>query len=292
MFSLLTATLSAYSRLDHGCFKMFLPCTEDICKCYCEYKHRASCQNGNVLLHLDPQSSQFSVECQTPHNEFNHVPEMDLGDFRFVGIDGCTISQSPPLSEILQKFRIRSLLKQSSLEVLTLRSSQLTRLDKEYFRKLSVVQDLRVWDCKIQEIHEDALLPLRNLAHLDLYNSSIQSLPLKLLRTNSKLKRVMFNNNNIPRLPKDLFANLPALNEIYFRRSGTVFANSSSINTIWLSENRIRGFAPLTFHGLESLAYLELQSNRIAELPRGLLSSCHMLSYLDLSDNLIETLDV
>ncbi|XP_054437154.1 toll-like receptor 8 [Pteronotus mesoamericanus] len=121
---------------------------------------------------------------------------------------------------------------------------------------------------------------------------------VNIFRNLKNLTRLDLSFNNLVHIPNKAFINLPwNLTELYLNDNKltffnwTLLQNFSYLYLLDLSRNHLYYLAYSLFKFAKSLKMLLLSENRIFHLPPGLLSENSSLVYLDLSFNLLKTIN-
>ncbi|WP_367391863.1 leucine-rich repeat domain-containing protein [Lewinella sp. LCG006] len=130
---------------------------------------------------------------------------------------------------------------------------------------------------------------LPNLESLDLSHNRIKKLPAGLAEL-SKLRSLQLSFNRITQVDEDFFALFPLLKHLDFRnnRLRQLQLISLSLESLDLSENKLKGLSPLQLHCPE-LLHLDLASNKLEEFRVGAENLSH-LQYLNLGFNRLQKL--
>jgi hypothetical protein len=130
---------------------------------------------------------------------------------------------------------------------------------------------------------------LPNLESLDLSHNRIKKLPAGLAEL-TKLRSLQLSFNRISQVDEDFFALFPLLKHLDFRnnRLRQLHLISLSLESLDVSENKLKGIAPLQLHCPE-LLHLDLASNKLAEF-RVPAENLNHLQYLNLGFNRLQKL--
>ena len=243
--------------------------------------------------------------------------ELDDQNLHFLDLNGTDFVNLHTLDLSYNKFtELPSLKGLPILRFFYATYGKLKRIKADDF-KSSIITSLQLKGNKdLEEIHEDALLPLINLTSIDVTYTDLAKLPS--LRTLTKLLDLHLSYSSLTELPTDLCQQVPFLkvlladhNEL---RSIPDLANCSYLTLAFFDFNKIESIGESTFrgltlltaiqlhhneissfhedalHGLESLQYLHLSHNKIPGLPKGFFKDLTRLRVLDMRRNQITTL--
>ncbi|KAL1458004.1 hypothetical protein WDU94_008181 [Cyamophila willieti] len=112
-----------------------------------------------------------------------------------------------------------------------------------------------------------------NLRYLDLSYNRFQDIVSGTLRGHHKLEMLHLEHNNLIRVGREVFSNMPSLRELR------------------LANNSLSNFLEFPLWNLPSLKGLDISRNKIQKLDRRILASLPSLRRLDLSGNIINTID-
>ncbi|XP_063775100.1 toll-like receptor 5 isoform X2 [Pseudophryne corroboree] len=201
----------------------------------------------------------------------------------------------------------------SNLKILDISIGRIFSLKPYVFGKLSDLQMLILSDNKINQIEQDAFQGLHKLEYLYMISNLLGEIYNDAFAGLTNLAQIHLNNNHIGQIANDAFANLPNLQFVDLR--------GNAIKSIWfcdympfvifigLRENKLKSIdsedlksetVDLSENQLENLSHLsKLLRNPLVKnisLRKNRLSTCYdfeisrnnSLSYLDLSDNMIQ----
>lgn len=137
-------------------------------------------------------------------------------------------------------------------------------IDRKTVRKLSF------YECRGEQPNMDSFVNLRT------YNLSfggLQRLNTDLMKTHKYLENFIVSNNELTKLPADLFSLTTEIIEIDF------------------SHNKIRAIDPFQFDSIRKLKTIRFSVKKIAELHSRLFSNLFELEFIDFNDNRIETIE-
>uniref|UniRef100_A0A8D8QGL2 Toll-like receptor 13 n=1 Tax=Cacopsylla melanoneura TaxID=428564 RepID=A0A8D8QGL2_9HEMI len=112
-----------------------------------------------------------------------------------------------------------------------------------------------------------------NLRYLDLSYNRFQDIVSGTLRGHHKLEMLHLEHNNLIRVGREVFSNMPSLRELR------------------LANNSLSNFLEFPLWNLPSLKGLDISRNKIQKLDRRILASLPSLRRLDLSGNILNTID-
>lgn len=132
---------------------------------------------------------------------------------------------------------------------------------------------------------------LPQLEHLDLSRNSIKKLPTG-LRQLTELRRLNLSFNQITRIEENLLGLLPMLKHLDLRqnRLRQLYLGSTSLESLDISENRLKGVAPVQLY-CEELLHLDISANKISMLSFEA-ADFPQLQYLNLGRNRIQELPI
>jgi leucine-rich repeats and immunoglobulin-like domains protein 1/3 len=142
-------------------------------------------------------------------------------------------------------------------------------------------------------MHPNSLVGLDQLENLNLSHNSIRSLPDKVFRDLTKLKKLELNSNKIEKIHKQTFFGLVCLQtldisvNLLSNLSAFVFSELTSLKIVKLSQNKIQNVDKHAFNGLASVEEIFLNSNLIKQdnLHDETFLQLQNLSYLNLDYN-------
>lgn len=185
----------------------------------------------------------------------------------------------------------------SELEKLVLKSLKLDYFSEKLSNELSLLNYLDVSNNRIN-FSKNAFEKMGELEYIDLSNNELTSLDSKIFYTNSRLQKVILDNNNFTVMPK-LICNYESF-EIYFLSCKNCslrllpadsFKHLPAVIILNLSNNQLNGINLTAIQYLPSLIELDLSYNNITILnPLSFMKST-ALSKLVLTGNPISTLD-
>ncbi|XP_043269691.1 uncharacterized protein Gp150 [Venturia canescens] len=223
----------------------------------------------NKLQNIDQSifdSIDTLVELDLSGNHLNEIPEGVLDK----GLQTLRISYNSLTSIGIQEM--------SKLTNLDVSHNRIKFIMKGDLTGANALEKLVVASNGIKRIHQHAFTDLYQLTYLDISDNKITSFNEHHLRTNARLQILIMNDN-------------PSLNKLPVFK---VFGNEYDTYAIYRFECANCGLDTLTegtFDSMPALMKMNLARNRLARLPTGLLKSMSSLRELDLSDNMINTLE-
>lgn len=181
---------------------------------------------------------------------------------------------------------------QKQLKSLNLWSNELRNLTKEVFEGISSLTDLDLSNNGIETFHHDVFEYLPNLGTISLNKNRFHLLPEGLFKSNPLLVNIRLTNNLVPlrSLPPGFLANLPRLKKVSLTCDlesvpGDLFANSTEISTILITNNKLGTLPAELFESQRHLSELDLSHNQLTNLPDDIFTNTANLTSLNLSYN-------
>jgi len=128
--------------------------------------------------------------------------------------------------------------------------NSIQRVDKYVCKNYQNLQELKLDDNLIKDIHPDAFKYCKDLRILTLRNNKITSLKDGLFADLNKVQILVLDNNGLEELPDNAFAGMDDLEYLYIR------------------ENKIKTIKKYAFYGLDKLRFIHLEENRIETLDK------------------------
>lgn len=186
---------------------------------------------------------------------------------RFSALKSLEISESH--LEHIQDFAFNGLI---NLEILILKSNNLTTIKPWSDEYLDVLHTLDLRRNLIRDIHKSALLKYPGLLKLNLAVNSIKEIPEEIFRFTPALKSLNLARNLLEYLDESSFKHLHKLSHLELRH------------------NKIKNIDYLTFKGNTHLRSLHLQDNKVIVFPKDVTTNLPRLVHLNLSHNEIQQL--
>ncbi|XP_071833691.1 uncharacterized protein [Apostichopus japonicus] len=136
-------------------------------------------------------------------------------------------------------------------------SNRLTYINDEMFSAQTVMSKINLRSNPLFHLEERLFRHLKEVSYLVLSNISISSIPANIFNSTSIAKSLDLSNNKLTTIPETLFS---SRNTQHF------------ILSLSLSDNQLEAIPPKLFHNLPHLSHLYLDSNKLVELPEGMLS--------------------
>lgn len=181
---------------------------------------------------------------------------------------------------------------QKKLQGLNLWSNELRNLTKATFEGMTSLTELDLSNNGIETFQHDVFEHLPNLSTISLNNNRFHSLPEGLFKSNKKLKLIRLSNNRVPlrSLPQGLMANLPDMTEVRLTSDleslpGDLFANSTQLQTVLITNNKLGTLPAELFASQENLTLLDLSHNQLTNLPDDIFRNVLNLTTLKLDHN-------
>ena len=165
----------------------------------------------------------------------------------------------------LTGFPWEELLNTPRLRVLELGGNRLSRMPSRALAHLSDLWALNLERNEFTEMREDAVAGLAGLERLYLSMNPLKSLPPRIFADLAGLRRLSLHRIEAEELPRDIFSPL------------------SSLARLRLNYSPLRTVPSLA--GLTNLEYLEINYNRLTDLPQDYLSGLERLVWLNLGGN-------
>lgn len=207
------------------------------------------------------------------------------------------------------------------LEYLSLSDNLLKTCPEKIFRNLQQLSILEIANNRLEYLPENLFQSLFQLKKLYIYKNKLKELPNKIFKSLPSLEVLDLADNQLLSMPRDIFLGLSQLKHIRLRGNWLrtlpkeLFSYSLNLQEIDLSINKfmeplpevlLRGLVRLekfkveecnissiheSFFGFSpNLTHLQLQYNRLKELPENIFHNNILLKQIDLSFNFIETL--
>lgn len=143
-------------------------------------------------------------------------------------------------------------------------NANIKKIDKDAFQNLTELNDIKIVNSVIPEIHPDTFVYAISLGTVNLAGSKLTT----------------FNN-----VKSETIEELDLSNCSLKKITNTMFDNLSELAYINLSHNRLSVIAPSTFSNLVNLEELDLSGNQIQEIPPNMFQNNTQLNTLNLSNN-------
>ncbi|XP_018410277.1 PREDICTED: toll-like receptor 13 [Nanorana parkeri] len=219
----------------------------------------------------------------------------------------------------------------TKLKSLRLDNNLITDLYQSTFRSLKELTSLNLRNNRVSVIFKDVFYYLTNLTILDLGGNKITQVKIGAFNGLKSLSKLYLDRNQIKTITEETFRDVAVTlqvldlmaNQLRFESSRqnsspfselhnvydlklqaqqpfgltvvprNFFRGLTSLQALYLSQNRLTHLSPDTFHGLNQLRYLNLgdDCNGIQNLPPGIFSNLTNLQVLDLENMCLQTLD-
>lgn len=143
-------------------------------------------------------------------------------------------------------------------------NADIKKIDKDAFRNLTELTDIKIINSNIPEIHPDTFVYALNLGTVNFAGSKLAG----------------FNN-----IKSETLDELDLSNCSLKKITNNMFDNLSELAYINLSHNRLSVIAPSTFSNLVNLEELDLSGNLLEEIPPNMFQNNTQLNTLNLSNN-------
>ena len=148
----------------------------------------------------------------------------------------------------------------SSTEV-DLSSNNFPLLRAKCLIRFTIVKNLRLKNCKIQEIEPESFNTMESLSELDLSNNFLTYLPENLFENNKQLQLISLKSNKFSTLP-DIGVPLRKLDLSRCHISGFNFTKPLEVQYLDLSNNRIEALSSQEMEALNQVSTINLNNNR------------------------------
>lgn len=142
--------------------------------------------------------------------------------------------------------------KLDNFTTLVLHNSLLTHFPLNVFKTLKQLENLDVYDCKVQHVSRECFQAAGNLKKLQLGGNLISTLDGNTFALATQLEELGLADNELQELPAKLFSNL------------------KKIRRLSLQGNRLQSLPAEAFTQLKHLRYLNLDYNQLTKLPASL----------------------
>ncbi|XP_065573963.1 toll-like receptor 6 [Artemia franciscana] len=183
----------------------------------------------------------------------------------------------------------------TNLHILSLSGNRLGKLEVASFEGLRVLNALRLDFNHISYIHPDSFRSLTSLQKLVLYGNRLKDIPTS-LKTLVRLKTLDLGSNKFEELRNNSFSGLSALHTVKLGENllheieAGAFKNLRSLKVLNLARNALYYLENRVFESVPGLEALNLEGNQITSL-NGLFKPLHNLTWLNISDNQIDSFD-
>jgi hypothetical protein len=157
--------------------------------------------------------------------------------------------------------------KLDNLVFLRLYQCRIDTIEENAFSNLKALHSLYLSGNKIKKLQENTFRELANLTVLYLDENQIETIPKRLFEGNGKLERLGMSGNKIKRIPIGVFDALVEMKRLSMQDNGlerihrSSFKQNQMLRKLELSNNRIHGIAEGAFEKLENLTRLQLANN-------------------------------
>ncbi|XP_046743458.1 podocan isoform X2 [Diprion similis] len=231
------------------------------------------------LVYLSLRSNRLRAVERAIFTPLVELDEIDLSHNQLSGFPADVFDDNEYL-ELLRiagnNFTTLASIKTSTISILDASKNRIKTIGKSDLSALTELEELYLRSNGLKRIHQHAFADLVNLKRLDLSDNKLSTLTEHHLRTNIRLESLIMNDN-------------PGLETLPVFKSQ---AGSFSLEKFECADCGLLDLEPGTFDTMSALRHLNLASNRLSRLPRGLLRSMSALKDLDLSDNLFTALEV
>lgn len=242
----------------------------------------------NFITEINASTFSNAVNLEELNLAHNHITEIPANLFENNSeLSTLTLSYNP-----LTKFTLNII---SDIDKLVMKSCKLTEFSSSLGVNLDLLEYLDLSGNHITYLAPDSFANLGVLQYLDLSDNSLASLHPYTFITNTKLEKLILDNNPLDSLP--VFASVGNFEVYHFSCHNchlksiedAAFVNMPAIVTLRLSDNSISSFKAIkSLHGLEEL---DLSNNLIESLDDTSFSENRALKSLKLSGNPLRELD-
>ncbi|XP_059822169.1 nyctalopin [Hypanus sabinus] len=210
----------------------------------------------------------------------------------------CTCTQERNCAVLCDRSGISQVLREFPCEASTINldKNSIRFLSEKAFGTLPALRSLSLDHNNISFITPGAFKGLPNLSELKLaHNEYIRYLHTRSFTGLKRLLKLDLSNCNLFNIPDRIFTAATSLQELamwqnHFRRIPGAVRGMDSLARLYLERNRIEAVAYNSLQGLVNLKYLNLQDNKIAVIHDKGFKDCAKLEYLYLNDNLLNNL--
>lgn len=216
-----------------------------------------------------------------------------LSQLQELHIDGCRVQELPP-------FAFEGLSDLKKLSIATQQPTSVT-VQQNSLAGLPELAHLDLSQNGIRSLPKDELCRLTKLSHLSLHQNELKSIDdLGVGNCLKNLKKIDLSENKISFLKTShLSQNFPALETLHLNNNFIRFVlpdevspnatTGCSLRTVNLSNNQISSFPPMALISCKSLTKLTLANNSLAILEQETFDGLTSLEVLDLSGNLLQS---
>lgn len=245
--------------------------------------------DAHVFVRIQP-NNYVHFECENMTlNEYEMVPEVTLGEIRFLQLTRCPLPRGKSVASYLKNIHIEKI---RSFQFVSGGANHQIQIEAQHFQGLGDIEkfDLRGMESEIQELPKDLFngmeklswvrirvakihlpvdlfVPLVNLEFLELGHNKLETLEPGFLRNQRKLRVLNLWGNALKDLKKGSFVGLEAVTELD------------------LSSNGLELLEPGVFDHLTSLTDINLSANHFKSLPDGLFAKNLKLRIFKLLEN-------
>lgn len=182
------------------------------------------------------------------------------------------------------------------LQVIDLKNSHIKFIDRKAFTGLVFLNTLYLTGNSIERFDSEAFFGVRRLELLQLDNALKKPLPNSVFREVSSIRELILKNNNLTELYTKTFEGLIRLEFLDLSNNKLKSLNDSltelkNLKILILKYNELDVITSWDFSGLENLVSLDLSTNAIALIPSNLMGVTNKLRKLDLSNNLVGSMN-
>lgn len=188
-------------------------------------------------------------------------------------------------------------------------NADIKKIDKDAFRNLTELTDIKIVNSVIPEIHPDTFvyaislgtvnfsgsklagftnIKSESIEELDLSNCSLKKITNTMFDNLSELAYINLSHNRLSVIPPSTFSNLVNLEELDLSGNlleeiaPNMFQNNTLLNTLNLSNNPLRHFH---LSAVSEIERLEIRSCNLTNIDDSFRKNLDMLNYLDVSGN-------
>lgn len=231
------------------------------------------------VINLEELNLSHNYITDIPSNLFETNTQLDTLD----------LSYNP-----LKKFQMSVV---SDMEKLVLKGCRLSEFNKNSAKNLDLLAYLDLGDNQIKYLQYglDSLSALTELEYIDLSNNSISNMEYGVFQHNTKLQKIILDNNDIGVLPSFVAANSTFATTIFScnncqLESLSGFSHMPALETVLLAHNRLE-IIDQVFSNLGNLIKLDLSNNAIETINKRAFAGNSALQHLILSGNPLTSID-
>lgn len=267
------------------------------CRYYIDASHGYSCQLSDI---------NYRSETDVLVIDGTHMAGKRDTDVLYLFSENTVIRFIPPV--IFTKFsrltrlhlvnvglslNVRSFKNATSLKVIDIPWNQVTSIPADTFRSCVNLEEIYLYNNKLQTLDKNAFVGLSKLWRLDLGANLITEIQTELLHPLTNLTILMLMKNNIITIQPNAFQSLHKL--WYLNLDGSELTEVNSVmlaplvnlEQLYLHNNAITTIHPSAFRTLTKLSILSLENNVLNKLDSTIFTPIHNLKILFINKNFI-----